>query len=45
MRPLFKTLFVIWILDTVGLLWLFGWMHFHGAASGDSELAGDLGAI
>lgn len=42
MRKLF---FVIWILDTAALAWLFGYILLHGSTPDRTDLAGDLGAI
>jgi hypothetical protein len=40
-----KFMLVVWILDTVALAWLFGYIILYGSNPDRSNLASDLGAI
>jgi hypothetical protein len=45
MRRLRKFLFIAWLVDSAGLVWLFGYMLLYGSNSDLVTLAGNLGAI
>ncbi len=40
-----KTFWVVWILDTAALIWLFGYIVLYGSTPDRTELAGNLGMI
>jgi hypothetical protein len=40
-----RLVFIVWLIDSVALIWLFSYMFLHGNNSDTSQWASDLGAV